>query len=176
MRDVVSTHHGLGLTCVCLLKPRTVPKTTSGKIARAWCRRGFVENTLQVLYRMEATEVERAMGAVTGDSADSGSNLPTGGARKGPAGVGGYSKVHTEESTGAVEPTTVPLVGPALSAEEVRMLPVEEVEKRLETLLLQVAQQGPSPLTAPVDRSAPVSALGLDSMTLVQYKGVIEKR
>ena len=33
------------------MKTKTVPKTTSGKIARAWCRKGFLGGTLQVVYR-----------------------------------------------------------------------------------------------------------------------------
>jgi hypothetical protein len=87
--------------------------------------------------------------------------------------------VHSEEQapgSEGVELQPVQSTGPALSAEEVRQLPIEEVTRQLENLLLQVAQQGPSPLTAPLDCKVPVSALGLDSMTLVQYKGVLEKR
>ncbi|KAJ1442945.1 hypothetical protein B484DRAFT_389772, partial [Ochromonadaceae sp. CCMP2298] len=56
IRDAISSGHGLGLSVVCLLKTRSVPKTTSGKIARAWCRRGFTEGSLQVLYRDEGNQ------------------------------------------------------------------------------------------------------------------------
>jgi hypothetical protein len=34
-----------------LLKPKTVPKTSSGKIARAWCRKAFVGKTLNAVYQ-----------------------------------------------------------------------------------------------------------------------------
>jgi hypothetical protein len=66
--------------------------------------------------------------------------------------------------------------GEVRSAEQVRALPVETIIAQLEELLVAVAAQGPSPLTAPLDRNAPVTALGLDSMTIVQFKGVLEKR
>ncbi|KAL3912764.1 MAG: hypothetical protein SGILL_006758, partial [Bacillariaceae sp.] len=33
------------------LKTKTVPKTSSGKIARAWCRKGFLAGTLQVVFQ-----------------------------------------------------------------------------------------------------------------------------
>lgn len=51
--DVVSQEHGLALQSVCLLRTKSVPKTTSGKIARAWCRRGFVEGTLNIAHRWD---------------------------------------------------------------------------------------------------------------------------
>jgi hypothetical protein len=44
------------LTSVVLLKTRTIPKTTSGKIARSWCRRGYQEGTLSVLSRWDAAD------------------------------------------------------------------------------------------------------------------------
>lgn len=33
-----------------LLQPKTVPKTSSGKIARARCRKGFLDKSLQTIY------------------------------------------------------------------------------------------------------------------------------
>jgi hypothetical protein len=126
------------------------------------------------VYRLESSEAERAEQEAASAAVADGSQR-----KGGAAGAGGYSKVHSEEQAPGSEGVELPAVqgiGPALSAEEVRRLPMEEVTQQLENLLVQVAQQGPSPLTAPLDRRAPVSALGLDSMTLVQYKGVLEKR
>ena len=49
---------------ICLLAPRSISKTTSGKIARAWCRRAFIAGSLQLLHRADntavATDVEAA--------------------------------------------------------------------------------------------------------------------
>ncbi len=178
IRDTVSASHGLALSFVCLLQTRSIPKTTSGKIARAWCRRGFVENTLQVVYKLDAEkEVENEVGGQEEDT-------PGGSSAKN---VNGYAKVSTSDpasttntTAGAaapVVPVALPTVtGRAHTAEEVRALPLAEIAKQLEDLLLQVAAQGPSPLTGPLDQHMPVTAMGLDSMTLVQFKGVLEKR
>ena len=49
IRSAINQEHSLGLFSIALLKTRTVPKTSSGKIARAWCRKGYVAGTLQVV-------------------------------------------------------------------------------------------------------------------------------
>ena len=51
IRAALNQEHSLGVSEVLLLKPKTVPKTTSGKIARAWCRKGYLDGTLEVVYR-----------------------------------------------------------------------------------------------------------------------------
>ena len=55
-RAVVAAEHGLMLSSVVLLRTRTVPKTTSGKIARAWCRKAYVDGTLSALTRWDGGE------------------------------------------------------------------------------------------------------------------------
>lgn len=51
VRASINHVHSLGISQLVFLKPRTVPKTTSGKIARSWCRKGFLAETLQVVYQ-----------------------------------------------------------------------------------------------------------------------------
>lgn len=51
IRASINQEHSLGITEIVFLQPRSVPKTSSGKIARAWCRKGFVAGTLKVVYR-----------------------------------------------------------------------------------------------------------------------------
>lgn len=51
IRSAVNQEHSLGLSHLVLVRPRTVPKTSSGKIARAWCRKAFISETLDVVYR-----------------------------------------------------------------------------------------------------------------------------
>mmetsp|Transcript_134 Transcript_134/g.153 ORF Transcript_134/g.153 Transcript_134/m.153 type:complete len:1054 (-) Transcript_134:272-3433(-) len=53
IKRTVSANHGAALSHIRLLQPRTVPKTTSGKIARAWCKRAFMEHSLQVVYSLD---------------------------------------------------------------------------------------------------------------------------
>ena len=48
-RAAVMKAHGLALSHVLLLEPRTIPKTTSGKIARAWCKKRFLAGELKVV-------------------------------------------------------------------------------------------------------------------------------
>jgi len=56
IKRAISQEHSLGISQIVLLKPKTVPKTTSGKIARAWCRKAFVDNSLDVVYRRSFKE------------------------------------------------------------------------------------------------------------------------
>jgi len=51
VRAAVVQDHSLGISQIVFLKTKTVPKTTSGKIARAWCRRAFMAGTLQVVFK-----------------------------------------------------------------------------------------------------------------------------
>jgi acyl-CoA synthetase (AMP-forming)/AMP-acid ligase II len=53
IRSIILQEHSLRLSDIVLLKPKSVPKTTSGKIARAWCRKGYLANTLDVVYRKD---------------------------------------------------------------------------------------------------------------------------
>jgi acyl carrier protein len=51
VRAAVTQEHSLGVSVLCFLQTRTVPKTSSGKIARAWCRKGYLNGTLSVVYQ-----------------------------------------------------------------------------------------------------------------------------
>ena len=51
VRRVVARDHGVAVSAVVLLEERSVPKTTSGKIKRHACRRGFLDGTLSEVYR-----------------------------------------------------------------------------------------------------------------------------
>jgi acyl carrier protein/1-acyl-sn-glycerol-3-phosphate acyltransferase len=47
IRVEVQTSHGISLSTVCLLPPRTIQKTSSGKIARQLVRRAYLEGSLK---------------------------------------------------------------------------------------------------------------------------------
>lgn len=51
IKAAVNQEHSLGISYIAFLRTRTIPKTSSGKIARAWCRKGFLAGTLQEIYR-----------------------------------------------------------------------------------------------------------------------------
>ncbi|MCX4243039.1 non-ribosomal peptide synthase/polyketide synthase [Paraliomyxa miuraensis] len=50
-RAAVAEAHGLQTLAVALLRPRTIPKTSSGKLQRRACRLGFVAGTLEEVFR-----------------------------------------------------------------------------------------------------------------------------
>ena len=47
----IAHEHGASVDTLCIVAPRTVPKTTSGKIARRRCRDAFLADKLDVAYR-----------------------------------------------------------------------------------------------------------------------------
>ncbi|WP_016949104.1 fatty acyl-AMP ligase [Anabaena sp. PCC 7108] len=47
--EAVIDHHGLQVYATVLIKPGSIPKTSSGKIQRHACRRGFVDGSLNVV-------------------------------------------------------------------------------------------------------------------------------
>ena len=51
IRSSVNQDHSIGISAIALLQPRTVPKTSSGKIARAWCRKGYLAGSLTTVYQ-----------------------------------------------------------------------------------------------------------------------------
>lgn len=51
IRSAVNQEHSLGLFSIAFVKTHTIPKTSSGKIARAWCRKGYAAGTLQVVHK-----------------------------------------------------------------------------------------------------------------------------
>lgn len=51
IRGAVSEAHELQVEAVLLLQPRSIPKTSSGKIQRRACRAGYLDGTIEVLAR-----------------------------------------------------------------------------------------------------------------------------
>jgi acyl carrier protein len=50
IRSLINQDHSIGVSTITFLKPRTVPKTSSGKIARSWCRKAYIAGTLHTVY------------------------------------------------------------------------------------------------------------------------------
>jgi hypothetical protein len=148
----------LGLSCVILLATRSIPKTTSGKIARSWCKRGYLNNTLTVIYKWEGASGLDAQVDVGVESALESNAVTT-------ANINLYQANQNEDTS------------PRLTAVEIRALSKGDIISRLETTLLKVAAHSPGgQISSPVDAHAPLMNLGLDSMTIVQFKGVLENR
>jgi len=58
IRAEVSRVHGVSPSVILLLEPRTIPKTTSGKIARQWARRAYLDGTLKILDSWSGLDVQ----------------------------------------------------------------------------------------------------------------------
>ncbi|MEM8533214.1 MAG: aminotransferase class III-fold pyridoxal phosphate-dependent enzyme, partial [Chloroflexota bacterium] len=65
--QVVSEQHDLSVHAIVLIRPGTIPKTSSGKIQRRACRTLFSEDGFQVLHRWTQTDVQDTGKALTGD-------------------------------------------------------------------------------------------------------------
>ncbi|MCC6793696.1 MAG: fatty acyl-AMP ligase [Candidatus Hydrogenedentes bacterium] len=49
VRKAVARDHDLRVHKVCLIQPRSIQKTSSGKLQRQACRRGYLDNTLDII-------------------------------------------------------------------------------------------------------------------------------
>lgn len=58
IRQAISKQHDLQVYAVLLLKTATIPKTSSGKIQRNACRKGFLEDSLNVVGRWTANSLQ----------------------------------------------------------------------------------------------------------------------
>lgn len=177
-RKAISNDHGVALQSMILIKTRTIDKTTSGKIARSWCRRSYVAGTLQVVAKWERPmaggdveeEGEELDGTIMGVSDASALSDQ---AEKGEA--------KEDSETGAKLPDEghMEMDGPVgdHDRDKYKMMAVSEIEELLEKKLVHItANSATGEIPTPVDRHTSMMAMGLESMTMVQFKGVIENR
>jgi len=71
IRRAVTEEHGITLAAVVLLSIGTMPKTSSGKLRRQACRQGFIELTLEEMFRWthDSVAVTSSAAAVLEESA-----------------------------------------------------------------------------------------------------------
>lgn len=160
IRRAVARDHGVQVTLVVLLRPRTIPKTTSGKISRSRCRQALEDQQLDVLYRNEdmigeapdgdevaTVEMDRSVGeAPEREGVASGTGGKLSGAAPTTA-TGGMPTVITDE--------TPDRIFAFLVAELAQLLNVEP---------------------AAVNPRTPLQALGMDSMALTQLQGIVAQK
>lgn len=153
-RVTVSSDHGVALSCICLLKDRSIPKTTSGKIARSWCKKAFTENKLSILKRWDGVEDANA-GIVPNVVNDT---------PAGDKGSSAYTNVPMDENEEILTP------------EDIKLISLDDLVTKLESTLVLVASSGPTPISQKIEPSNSLLSLGLDSLTIVQFKGLLENR
>ncbi|KAG1690471.1 hypothetical protein DVH05_019435 [Phytophthora capsici] len=150
IRTVIAREHGVKVTLVVLLAPRSIPKTTSGKISRSRCKKALEEKKLEELYRNEdmIADIVDDVGdeAVAAETMDRNVNGP----RVAPTDNGAKNKL----------PTVITGVPP----DQVHAFLVSELAR---TLGVEAAQ---------INDNTPLQELGLDSMALTQLQGVIAQK
>jgi len=157
LRASVSSSTGAALDGIFLLAPRTVPKTTSGKIARQWCKRGLKEGTLEVIY--EWFDYSRFNGTKSNNNHDA---IPS----PFPESIGSEMEQASRDSKNGGDDRTdggaSSNSGGGNSAWE--MSEEEVLEVIVEAVAVTVLRVEPSS----IDAHAPVPSLGLGSMEGVQ--------
>jgi hypothetical protein len=161
IKTLISKEHGLSLTSICLLNTKSVIKTTSGKISRAGCKKAFLANTLSLLHKWEG--IPETEPVVIHDVTD------------------GEEAVGTSSVAVASNDGTTKKVGggkklPTFSESQIRSMDIPVIVSLLETTIVNISSQSPSPLTGPLPADRSIVSLGLDSFTIVQFKGVLEKK
>ena len=210
-RKGVASDHGLTLSSVVLIRTRTIPKTTSGKIARSWCRRAYLDGSLNILSKWEAEKIELETRETECAEIDYGnenekgeielytknittdiiSNTKNKISKTSPSSPsfssndpnGKYSVIRTEPGIEEIDVRKEEIEKYSIedkkskeSVTEIRKKTIPEIIKLLEKTLIQIASQSPAPISGGINQLASLASLGLDSFTLVQFKGVLEKR
>jgi acyl-CoA synthetase (AMP-forming)/AMP-acid ligase II len=152
IRAAINQEHSLSIASIMFLQKGTVPKTRSGKIARAWCRKGYNDGTLKVIHHESFMNNKSTEGAAFFESPHPPLEIE-GPAKNGP--------MFAEAAAG----------GDRLTPEEVRNLPKEEIIQRLLVDLSRVAAVPPST----IDKTVPMISM-MDSLTISQFKGLVEHR
>eukprot|EP01039_Chlorochromonas_danica_P004978 gene4978-5466_t len=171
--SLISAEHGLSIRLIILLPSRTIPKTTSGKIARSWCKRALLSNTLDVLFVYEnpnygTSDVkqgeDKANEAVTNKPPDI-DNAAGQASKKN----GGYETIPLNDEGAAHGHSPIEM----LPLETIRGMDHPQLVYRLQQALQHVmgATEGKV-----LDEHQALIAMGVDSISIAQFKGIVEKR
>lgn len=161
VRAEISKEHSLALSCLVLLQPRTVPKTTSGKISRSRARKAFLAGTLNEIHRRNFGSGE---GGAVGNSAtasSAGESSSNGNAIQPLSETGGES-----EAAGAISAGGRP---PKRSPEEIIAMDRKDILRELRNAVSRIGNIDP----ATIDDSTAMYTI-LDSVSLAQLKGLLE--
>ena len=170
IRSQVMADHGLALRYVVLLEPRTVPKTTSGKIARAWCKRRFLgtEGSLEII-KNGRRDFGEGRGGGEGEEGE-GEVVEEGwGGEGGEGGEGGGEKGEVRPSSPSSTSSSVGGGGGGVDPATIRSMPEPQIMEKLTTHISQIANLP----KASINQAAPLTTV-MDSMSVSQLKGLLE--
>eukprot|EP00752_Nemacystus_decipiens_P001493 g1467.t1 len=163
IRRAVAAEHGASLAVVRLLRPRTIPKTTSGKIARAMCKRahvsGALDNDTVFLWGNDTATASSLSSATAEIDAQAERDETPWSPSTGGSGGGGIeeSKSFRGEGGGRGCP---------------KEMPVDAILEGVQSEVARILKADPTAI--PTD--APLGALGLDSMEAMQLMALLEER
>eukprot|EP00970_Alexandrium_tamarense_P002753 scaffold387_cov195-Alexandrium_tamarense.AAC.33 len=146
VRSEISKEFSLPLSCIVLLKTRTVPKTTSGKISRSRARKAYLDGSLLELYRKKFNSEESSNGVSQ---------------------TGVLSSITATPSPTLGSQTTP--VGSIPSSTAIRSLDKQQIKERLVATICQIANIDKDL----VADTAPLNTI-MDSVSLAQLKGMLE--
>ena len=153
IRAAINREHSLGVAHIVLLRPRTIPKTTSGKIARSRCQKAYIAGSLDAVYaksfRVDASGTP-SFGAESSQSTSS--NAPTS---------------TTGTSAAAAVP---PVAAKPIDPETIRNMDKDAILKKLVGDVCRLGAMSPDM----VDKSAALITM-LDSLSISQFKGMLEQ-
>lgn len=150
IRSAIAREHGVKATLLVLLKPRSIPKTTSGKISRARCKLALEAHQLDVLYRNEDMigDVDEVADVVMDRRVDGrDASAPALKDKDATAAANGLPTVITDEAP----------------------------ERVYEFLLTELAQLLNTDV-ALVNPTRALQDLGMDSMALTQLQGIVAQK
>jgi acyl-CoA synthetase (AMP-forming)/AMP-acid ligase II len=175
IQTAILREHSLSLSFIVLVKQKTIPKTTSGKIQRAKARQAFLGKTLHEVYRKEflknGGEVSGSCRNENVDVRDDCDVVNTGDFEM--IGVKEGDQTLTDTRALMVDATDHPGTSSAprklLTPAEIRSLSKPEIRNMILDSISQVAN---------IDKTAvkdvtPLNSI-MDSVTLAQLKGLLE--
>lgn len=175
IKSTISKDHGVAASLVLLVQTKTITKTTSGKITRAGACKAMLAGTLSTVYRWYSSAA-----ATTG----TGTTTSTGGEKE-KASVSTSDVIvrdkdnenDDEEDEDEDEERNAMIASfPALSPQELQAMERKEILSMIRKLLIAVSIGSPNEIDDAVEDDIPLRAMGLDSMTIVQFKGLLDAR
>ncbi|TDH69394.1 hypothetical protein CCR75_002878 [Bremia lactucae] len=152
IRTAIAREHGVKVTLVVLLAPRSILKTTSGKIARSRCKKALEEKKFDELYRNEDLIADVSSENIKEDEAVRGETMIRN--------ADSVDIITTDENT----KTKLPSVITSESSNQVLVFLIDELARVLGVERVEI------------DYNTPLQDLGLDSMALTQLQGVLAQK
>jgi hypothetical protein len=153
----IKREHSLSVAHFVLLEPRTVPKTTSGKIARSFCRKAYLAGTLKTVYAKHFT-VADVTPDTEGEETRNSSALSEGGPNN-----GGQHQTATAATPSSSQQRD--------TADDIRSLANATLLKKLKGDIAAMSQMTPDA----IEVDAPLITV-MDSLSLSQFKGMLESQ